>query len=204
MVADHPSHVPDSSLPLNECEEFHCIFKANFGDHSLLYGAEMDGIFSKEPITDTLIGKTIEFVELKTFPMFNENGDIRGTISSQCASAWWSQNYLANISKLICGLKDKSGTVRMIREYPTNVLPTFPTKPYNVDKCKMFCKLFLDNVKRIVTQDHDKCMYKFHWNSSTRNIISYNEEAPDNETYFFLKSWFISKAEEYRNASQNI
>jgi len=42
-----------------------CI-KKNFGNHSLLYGAEIDGIFSQQPITETFIGKLSEFIELKT------------------------------------------------------------------------------------------------------------------------------------------
>jgi len=125
FALDHPSRIPDPSLPLNECEEFHCIFKSKFGDYSLLYGAEIDGISSKEPIMDILIDKTVEFIELKTFPMYNENGDICGTISPERALSCWSQNYLANVNKLVCGLKDRSAVVRMIREYPTNVLPTF-------------------------------------------------------------------------------
>jgi hypothetical protein len=87
----------------------------------------MDGIFSKEPIMDTLIDKTVEFIELKTFVMYNKNGDMYGTISPERASSCWSQNYLANVNKLVCGLKDKTdkSVVRMIQEYPTNVVPMF-------------------------------------------------------------------------------
>lgn len=42
-------------------------------------------------------------------------------------------------------------------------------------------------------------MYKFEWKPAARNTINYSEEAPDSERYFFLKPWFINKAEEYRH-----
>lgn len=71
----------------------------------------------------------------------------------------------------------------------------------NVDKCKMFCKIFLDNVKKIVTKDHNECMYKFYFDASN-NVINYSEEAPNDEIYIFLKSWFVKKAEKYNDTFQ--
>lgn len=68
--------------------------------------------------------------------------------------------------------------------------------PYDVDRCKRFCKIFLDNVKRIVTKDHNECIYKFHWKPITNNTVSYDEEAPDKK-YRFLEPWFIDKIEEH-------
>ncbi|KYN08872.1 Protein Dom3Z [Trachymyrmex cornetzi] len=217
MVADHPSRTPDPKRPLNECEHFYCMFKANFDNHSLLYGAEIDGISSQQPITDTLEGKTFEFIELKTFPLLNEDGNLYSKISCLRVMEWWSQNYLANINKIICGLKDKN-IVRIIKEYSTCDLPKlsklklcnnadlnyiFILQPScDINKSKIFCKIFLDNVKRIVTKDYNECMYKFRWAPFIRNVVSYTEEAPDNERYFFLQPWFVDKAEKYRRRSQ--
>lgn len=67
----------------------------------------------------------------------------------------------------------------------------------DVKKCKIFCNMFLDMVKKIVTKDHNECMYKFS-KSCNKIIVNYNEEAPDNEMYLFLKPWFIDRAEKYR------
>lgn len=124
FLLDHPSHKPNPSVPLNESEQFHCMFKANFDNHSLLYGAELDGISSQQPITDTFIGKTFELIELKTFPLHNTiNGNIYGRISPNRLSEWWSQSYLGEINRIICGLKDGTSTVRMIKEYSMHDLP---------------------------------------------------------------------------------
>jgi len=99
------------------------MFKANFGNHSLLYGAEIDGISSQQPITDTLIGKSFELIELKTFPMYNKNGNIYGKISRARVSEWWSQSYLSKINRIICGLKNREKEVIMIKEYSMRNLP---------------------------------------------------------------------------------
>jgi len=121
FLLDHPSHKPNPSKCLNECEEFHCMFKANFGNHSLLYRAEIDGIFSQQPITDTLIGKPFELIELKTCPMYHKSGNIY-KISPARVSQWWSQIYLSKINKIICGLKNGEEVI-MIKEYSICDLP---------------------------------------------------------------------------------
>ncbi|KAM0732694.1 Decapping and exoribonuclease protein [Formica fusca] len=206
MVADQPSHKPNTSVPVNECEKFHCVIKANFGDHSLLYEAKIDAISSPQPITDTLIGKTIELIELKRLPMkvYNEIGtvlyDKYGTIPLKTVIGWWSQNYLAGIERVIFGLKNRYGKVKMIKEHPTQNLPELSKPCCNVGKCKKFCKIFLDNVKKIVIKDYNECMYKFYYDASN-DVINYSEEASNDEMYF-LKSWFVEKAENYNSTFQ--
>ncbi|XP_011262330.2 decapping and exoribonuclease protein [Camponotus floridanus] len=207
MVADQPSYQPNTSVPLNECEQFYCIFKTNFGHHSLVYEAEIDGISSQQHITDTLIGKTFEMIELKTLSIrqYNEIGTNQhykyGTIRVNKVITWWSQNYLAGIERLICGLRNRNEEVRMIKEFSTHNLPQLSKPCCNVDKCKMFFKIFLDNVKKIVTKDHNECMYKFYFDASN-NVINYSEEAANDEKYIFLKSWFVKKAEKYNDTFQ--
>lgn len=65
----------------------------------------------------------------------------------------------------------------------------------------MFCKIFLDNVKKIVTKDHDECIYKFYFDASN-NVINHSELPSNNEIYSFLKSWFVEKAEKYNDTFQ--
>ncbi|XP_029156299.1 decapping and exoribonuclease protein-like isoform X2 [Nylanderia fulva] len=200
LVADHPSHKPDPSV-LNECEKFHCIFQAKFGDHSLLYTAEIDGIVSQQPITDTLIGKTFELIEMKSIStrVYNVIGTPEynkyGTFNSRKLVDWWSPNYLSGTERLICGLKNMDGKVTMIKEYPTHTLPLLSNPCCNIDKCKMFCKMFLDNVKKIVIKDYNESMYKFYFDGS--RFITYSEIAPNDEMYSFLKPWFVDEAENY-------
>ncbi|XP_011630285.1 uncharacterized protein LOC105422563 [Pogonomyrmex barbatus] len=107
----------------NERNKFYCMFKTKFDNYSLLYGADIHSISSKELITDTLIGKSFELIELKILPMDNLNSDTHEIISSEKILMWWSQNYLMNIDKTICGIKDRNSVVRRIKEYSTHELP---------------------------------------------------------------------------------
>ncbi|KYN09665.1 Protein Dom3Z [Trachymyrmex cornetzi] len=195
MLADHPSHMPNSERPLNECEEFCCMFKAKFDTYSLLYGAEIDGISSQQPIRDTLVNKKFELIELKTYPMYHKN--MYRQIPCERVSMWWSQNYLVKTNKIIFGLKDRNKKIRKINEYSLDDLPYLSKEDYSIKACKQFCKIFLDNVKRIVTKDHNECMYKFQWQPTAKDVVNYTEEPPDNGRFFFLEPWFIAKAEDY-------
>ncbi|TGZ57450.1 Uncharacterized protein DBV15_10402, partial [Temnothorax longispinosus] len=110
---DHLSHKPDPSVPLNKCEEFYCMFKANFGNHSLLYDARMNAISSQQTITDTLIGKTFEWIGLKTFRMRSRNMHSTPRIVSKC----WSTNYLVDANRIVVGFRDATNIVKVIKEY---------------------------------------------------------------------------------------
>jgi len=46
-----------------------------------------------------------------------------GTIRVDKVITWWSQNYLAGIERLICGLRNRNGEVKMIKEFSTHNLP---------------------------------------------------------------------------------
>jgi len=72
----------------------------------------------------------------------------------------------------------------------------------DIDECKLFCEIILNNIKRIVIKNHDESIYKFYWTSHNKDQVYYNEEFPDNEKYTFLKPWFLDKAEEYRKRFQ--
>lgn len=129
-------------MPLNECEEFRCVFKTKFGNHSLLYAAEIDGISSEQPIEDTLIGKKFKIIELKTLPLYERNGNLYGKLTPDRAIGWWSQNYLAGIDTTVCGLKVKN-EVRMIKEYPTYILPQFSKVFLNSLKNKLYIYMII-------------------------------------------------------------
>lgn len=49
-LSESPFKEPDTSVPVNECEEFNMVFQTRLAGLSLLYGAEMDGIISEQPV----------------------------------------------------------------------------------------------------------------------------------------------------------
>ncbi|XP_024882919.1 uncharacterized protein LOC112461773 [Temnothorax curvispinosus] len=200
---DHPLHEPDSSVPLNESEEFHCMFKANFAGISLLYDAKIDAISSQQLITNTLIGKPFESIGLKMFQMRIRHMRSTPGIISKC----WSTNFLANANRIVVGFRDATNTVKVIKEYSMADLLRL-SKPYcDVELCKTYLTVVLKTIKQSVTKDYNKCIYKFHRQpvkETNKEVLplELTEEAPNNEMYLFLKPWFVAKAEEYRRTQQ--
>lgn len=99
------------------------MFKARFDGHSLLFKAEIDCITSQQSVEDTLVGKTFELIELKTVSM--HDGNVYGTIFHSRIVDWWSQSYLVEANRIVCGLKDreKPSVVRKIEECSMDDLP---------------------------------------------------------------------------------
>lgn len=49
-LSNTPFRPPDTSMPVNECEEFSMVFQTRLAGMNLIYGAEMDGVVSEQPI----------------------------------------------------------------------------------------------------------------------------------------------------------
>lgn len=49
-LSESPFKEPDTSVPVNENEEFTMVFQTRLAGLNLLYGAEMDGIISEQPV----------------------------------------------------------------------------------------------------------------------------------------------------------
>ncbi|TGZ50725.1 hypothetical protein DBV15_12061, partial [Temnothorax longispinosus] len=176
IVADHPLHEPDSSsVPVNECGEFHCMFKANFSNVSLLYGAKIDAISSRQPITDTLIGKPFESIGLKTLLMPKKHSGCTRSTVIKC----WSTNFLANTNRIVVGFRDATNTVKEIKEYSMADLLRLSKPPCEVELCKAYLTAVLKSIKNYITEDYNKCIYK--WRQSPKGKLKFTKEAPNNE-----------------------
>lgn len=71
LISDKPEKQPDTSKPVFSNEEFDLVYKNKLNNHTILYGAEVDGIDSPVPVflkseldQDKL--KSRKFIELKT------------------------------------------------------------------------------------------------------------------------------------------
>ncbi|CAD1468557.1 unnamed protein product, partial [Heterotrigona itama] len=140
-----------------------------------------------------LAGKKCELVELKTIHQHSISN--YGPRSKFRNLSWWAQCYLAGIKKIVCGCKNDKGFVTEIKEVKTS---TFHAK--EKEKCKSFCSGFLEQVKTIVREDYDKCLYKFTYNPKKR-IITVDKMKPDNESeYMFLYLWYTDNIKkQYKN-----
>ena len=60
-----------------------------------------------------------------------------------------------------------------------------------------FCDAFLSHIKTVVTEDYDKCIYKFTWKPGGKvdmNILNYEFASGFGSQYVFLPQWFIERA----------
>lgn len=111
MYLDDPKVKPRTDTPVNESEEFCCMFSTKLDKCCLLFGAEMDGIESEETVdieaTDL---NSLKFVELKCnrrpLNKWNEQSFLRYKLRN-----WWCQCYLVGVSRMIVGQRTDRGVV---------------------------------------------------------------------------------------------
>ena len=117
--SDSPDKNPDVSVPVNESEEFCCVFSCEFGDNLMLYGAEMDGIEIKEPgtepLTEPVSWKNVNFIELKTNKIIETVR--QDTFFRKKLLRWWCQSFLVGIENIWCGYRTNDGIVIDLKKY---------------------------------------------------------------------------------------
>lgn len=65
LLSDHPNARPRPELPVKEAEEFCLMYRVSLSDHSILFGAEMDGVDTKFEVHTLKDLQNAKFVELK-------------------------------------------------------------------------------------------------------------------------------------------
>lgn len=111
MYLDNPDVTPRTDTPVNESEEFCCMFSSKLEECRLLFGAEMDGIESENTIDiETADLNSLSFVELKVnrrpLNHRNELSFLRYKLRS-----WWCQCFLVGVSRMIVGVRTDRGIV---------------------------------------------------------------------------------------------
>ncbi|XP_077284079.1 decapping and exoribonuclease protein Rai1-like [Arctopsyche grandis] len=162
MLTKNPNEKPNVNKPVNEKEEFVCIYKLKLGKHNILYRAETDGILANDDgdkgiaISDDKSEedhvkelKTRTFVELKssdidiTHPRFKE-------LNSRLI---WIQCTFAGINDIYIGLKN-NGVVEKIKKYSLDDLKKSGT--WTSDGIFKFCDHFFDFIKRHILEERDR------------------------------------------------
>lgn len=122
-IAGDPAEIPDTDEPVNESEEFCCMFNANLNGKKLLYGAEMDGIESdiKLDLNHVDLNK-LNFVELKVNLRAMHENQKRNFLRFKLRN-WWSQCFLAKIDKIVVGTRNQDGIVNELTEMEVKNIP---------------------------------------------------------------------------------
>ncbi|XP_022208702.2 decapping nuclease DXO homolog [Drosophila obscura] len=149
MLSSAPNTAPDTSLPVNEGVEFTAVFRCSLQGMRLLYGAEMDGIISKDPINfnDPQALKHVQFVELKTGPLDATSRQKR-SFNFFKSRNWWSQSFLVGIKTIIEGLRDDDGMCHDIVHH--DVAQLARNKPWSPAAMFIFLEQFLKELKKLL------------------------------------------------------
>ncbi|KAG0729817.1 Decapping and exoribonuclease protein [Chionoecetes opilio] len=153
----------NSNEGVNENEEYCCMMRSRLQDHSLVFGAEVDGAdpaLYKAPHADLKA-----FVELKTGKEVTSEREQR-TLHRFKMIKWWSQSYLVGIPRVVCGFRDNSGTVHSLRTYEVREMPKL------AQVCRFTWDTSLGDALRAPTMGHYRSDSSPHpWKRQTSRIL---------------------------------
>lgn len=110
-------------MPVNECDEFCCLFSATLNGQRILYGAEMDGIESDQMLDLNSIDlNRCKFIELKV-KLREQHARQRQNYQRFKLRNWWAQCFLVNVQKVIVGTRTQDGIVDELTEMKVKDIP---------------------------------------------------------------------------------
>ncbi|CAH2990099.1 unnamed protein product [Chilo suppressalis] len=162
MLSENPHAEPNPDVPVDETKEFSIVFTTNLNDHTIVYGAEMDGIrCDKAPVPSAPTDQTSEnilqylsdkeFIELKTsrhIQFAKQENNFRRYKTKK----WWCQSFLANIDTIVCGFRDDNGIVEELKVYPIKDLAKMSERFWKPNVCFNFLDTFFTYVKRCLSR----------------------------------------------------
>ncbi|KAK8724519.1 hypothetical protein OTU49_011112 [Cherax quadricarinatus] len=110
----------DPSEGVEENEEYCCVVRSRLDNHSLVYGAEVDG--ADPSLYKTPHADLNAFIELKTSKELIRDADHR-TLHKFKLLKWWSQSKLVGIPRVVCGFRDKEGIVHTLKMFDVEEMP---------------------------------------------------------------------------------
>jgi len=122
LTSSTPQAPPDTSAPVNENEEFCCLFRSKVGGMSLVYGAEMDAYDSWRKVDSEEKMKPENFVEMKTSRVVENERQDR-TFRRFKILKWWAQSFLVGTQEVLCGWRDDNGMVWNLESFKVKELP---------------------------------------------------------------------------------
>ncbi|XP_053685218.1 decapping nuclease DXO homolog [Sabethes cyaneus] len=195
VLTDDPNSEPNTSAPVVESEEFCCLFSTTLENKRILYGAEMDGIFSQTPINRDQIDATLlnrlQFVEVKVKRRESNQRQADNFFRFKSIK-WWCQSFLVNVQRLFVGLRNDRGIVDEITEMSLKQLDRQSRRFWSASVCMTFCSDFLELVRAKMSQvDSPHTVYRFDYDPGKARAVLFGVlEGMNEET--FLPDWYVS------------
>ncbi|KAJ6638917.1 Decapping nuclease DXO like [Pseudolycoriella hygida] len=202
ILTDKPSEKPATNVPVNEAEEFCCMFTTTLNGQRILYGAEMDGIECEEPYDlDKADLNQFKFMEVKV-KLREQNPWQKQNYFRLKLRNWWCQSFLVNIKKIIVGTRDPDGIVDELSTVDVRGIPKQCQKFWQPDVCMEFCSQFLRYVANEMNNvDSPYDVFRFDFDPKNSDFVYMKTYNGQNE-FSFLPEWYIQEVESQMNANQ--
>jgi len=190
LTSTTPKASPDTSVPVNENEEFCCLFRSKVGGLSLVYGAEMDAYESQEEVQSGDRLKPEKFVEMKTSRIVENERQDR-TFRRFKILKWWAQSFLVGTQEVLCGWRDDNGMVWNLESFKVRELPKLGVE-WKPNVCFNFLAVLLARLVHCVDEGLDSVAeVKF---DPRRATIEVSVRKLDNrEEHPVLPKWYTSQ-----------
>ncbi|XP_013781149.2 decapping and exoribonuclease protein-like [Limulus polyphemus] len=195
MTSGKEDEPPDLIAPINEKEEYCSVLRTRLNRHSLVYGAEVDGLDSVSQKSDKSCkcSSLQHFVELKTSRKISHPKQERNFFRYKLLK-WWAQSFLAGIPRVICGFRNDNGIVEKLQTFSLKDISQKGRDLWSPAACMNFCDDFLSFVQKNVTIDDPHVVYKLEWQPH-QDIKLYLLDKP--EEFQILPEWYIKEMTTY-------
>ncbi|XP_059470468.1 decapping and exoribonuclease protein-like [Neocloeon triangulifer] len=167
LVSSDLGKKPDPSQPISDYEGFHCVYRSQIGEHSLLYGAEIDGLSNVDDLKNLNKAKLVELKVCK------ESLDLQ-SFSRHRLFKWWTQGILAKIDSVVVGYRNEEGFIRHLEELKLADMT--------------------ERAKYVMKDAMDTDVYEFKWYPKEKNVSGIKLH-PENNCNFLpeqFKEWLAS------------
>lgn len=179
VLSKNPNELPaGNNEPTIESEEFCIMFSTKIANNLMLYGAEIDGVESKEEIKSLEQLRKVQLVEVKV-KRRESNERQKQNFYRFKSRNYWSQSYLVGIERLFVGIRDDSGIVEEVKPMTLRELyePSQRNNFWHPTVCINFLNDFLETVKRDmqkIADNNDSSIHtlKYEWKSNSQNYIT--------------------------------
>ncbi|XP_055917098.1 decapping nuclease DXO homolog [Eupeodes corollae] len=169
----NPSEEPNTSAPVDECEEFCCMYKTKIQGMELLFGAEIDGAISStvcKNIENKDVLNSLKLVELKCSLRPSNERQQQNFYRFKCRN-WWCQSFLVGIQDLMVGYRNDKGFVDEIKHMEVRSLPKMSSNFWTPSQCADFLVRFLQMVKNVLRDVNcPHTVYEFNFDPRSKAI----------------------------------
>ncbi|XP_055848280.1 decapping nuclease DXO homolog [Episyrphus balteatus] len=195
-----PSEEPNTNTPVDECEEFYCMYKTKIQGMEILFGAEVDGALSSavaQNIESREELNSLKLVELKCSLRPANKRQQQNFYRFKCRN-WWCQSFLVGIQDLMVGYRNDKGLVDEIKHMEVRSLPKLASNYWAPSQCADFLVKFLQMLKN--TMKDVNCphtVYEFYFDPRSKMIgyrIYRNEPS-----HTLLPDWYVTMLQQRSN-----